>query len=62
MSNPYTQEFREKLAEEIEEEIFREQPDIVDDSPEYEALFQEKLEQWEFSENNPALSVYERNR
>ena len=62
MSNPYTQEFREKLAEEIEAEIFREQPDIVDDSPEYEALFQEKLEQWEFSENNPALNAYERNR
>ena len=62
MSNPYTQEERERIADDIGDESFRERPDSVDDSPEYEELFNEKWEQWENENNNPALSVYERNR
>ena len=62
MSNPYTQEERERIADDIGDEILRERPDIVDDSPEYEELFNKKWEQWEYENNNPALSAYERNR
>ena len=62
MSNPYTQAERERIADDIGDEILRERPDIVDDSPEYEELFNKKWEQWQYENNNPALSAYERNR
>ena len=62
MSNPYTQAERERIADDIGDEILREHPDFVDDSPEYEELFNENWEQWDYENNNPALSAYERNR
>ena len=60
MSDPYTQAEKERIAEDIGDEIFREHPEIIDDSPEYEALFEEKWDQWQYQNNNPALTAYER--
>lgn len=62
MSNYYSDAYYENRLESIQEEIFRENPTLEEDSTEYEEILRNKIDSWEYENNNPALSAWERNQ
>ncbi len=62
MSNYYSDAYYENRLESIQEEIFRENPTLEEDSTEYEEILRNKIDSWEYENNNPALSASERNQ
>ena len=62
MSNYYSDAYYENRLESIQEEIFRENPTLEEDSTEYEEILRNKIDSWEYENNNPSLSASERNQ
>ena len=62
MSNYFSESYNENRLENIKDEVFRKYPDLKEDSSEYEERLREEIDSWEYENNNPALTAYERNR
>ena len=62
MSNYFSESYNENRLESIKDEVFRKYPELEEDSSEYEERLREEIDSWEYENNNPALTAYERNR
>jgi len=62
MSNYFSESYKENRLESIKDEVFRKYPELEEDSTEYYQKLEEEIDSWEYENNNPALTAYERNR
>ena len=62
MSNYFSESYNENRLESIKDEVFRKYPELEEDSTEFYQRLEEEIESWEYENNNPALTAYERNR
>ena len=62
MSNDPSEHYNQNRLDSIKDEVFRKYPELEEDSSEYEERLREEIDSWEYENNNPALTAYERNR
>ncbi len=62
MSNYFSESYNENRLESIKDEVFRKYPELEEDSTEFYQRLEEEIDSWEYENNNPALTAYERNR